>query len=145
MTATEKPFADGEFDLAVAAWMLYHVADLERALVEIARVLRPGGRLVAVTSGLEHLQEIWDLAGRENGIRAFPFRTENGDEVLSRHFARVERRDAIGWVTMDDDTLRAYVESWEELAPALERLPLGRPLRIRRASSIFVADKGDAA
>src|SRR2546430_9951320 len=37
------PFADGEFDLVVAAWMLYHVPDLERALAEIARVLRPGG------------------------------------------------------------------------------------------------------
>ena len=39
------PFEDGEFDVVVAAWMLYHVLDLDAALAEIARVLRPGGAL----------------------------------------------------------------------------------------------------
>ena len=28
----ELPFEDGEFDVAVAAWMLYHVPDLDPAL-----------------------------------------------------------------------------------------------------------------
>ena len=28
----QLPFADGEFDLVVAAWMLYHVPDLDRGL-----------------------------------------------------------------------------------------------------------------
>ncbi len=37
----ELPFGDGEFDVVVAAWMLYHVPDVERALDEIVRVLRP--------------------------------------------------------------------------------------------------------
>ena len=46
----ELPFEDETFDCVVAAWMLYHVADLDRGLAEIARVLRPTGRLVAVTN-----------------------------------------------------------------------------------------------
>ena len=46
----ELPFDDGSFDCAVAAWMLFHVPDLDRGLAELARVLRPGGRLVAVTN-----------------------------------------------------------------------------------------------
>ena len=33
------PFADASFDTVVAAWMLYHVPDLDRGLAEIARVL----------------------------------------------------------------------------------------------------------
>jgi ubiquinone/menaquinone biosynthesis C-methylase UbiE len=33
------PFADASFDTAVAAWMLYHVPDLDRGLAELARVL----------------------------------------------------------------------------------------------------------
>ena len=37
------PFAAASFDTVVAAWMLYHVFDLERGLAEIARVLAPGG------------------------------------------------------------------------------------------------------
>jgi SAM-dependent methyltransferase len=41
--------ADGEFDCALAAWMLYHVPDLERGIAELARVLRPGGRLALAT------------------------------------------------------------------------------------------------
>ena len=39
----ELPFADASFDTVVAAWMLYHVPDLDRGLAEIARVLEPGG------------------------------------------------------------------------------------------------------
>ncbi len=51
----ELPFEDASFDAALGAWMLYHVPDVERAISELARVLRPGGRLVAVTNRVEHL------------------------------------------------------------------------------------------
>ena len=50
-------FEAGVFDCVVAAWMLFHVPDLDRGLAELARVLRPGGRLVAVTNSERHLQE----------------------------------------------------------------------------------------
>jgi ubiquinone/menaquinone biosynthesis C-methylase UbiE len=136
------PASDGEFDVAVAAWMLYHAQELDGALAELARVLRPGGHLVAVTNSIEHLRELWDLAGRETSARAFQFRSENGDEALRRHFHRVERQDVCGWVIMDDDAVRRYAASWEALAPATERLPLGGPLRVRRSSTIFIAQKG---
>src|SRR5205823_13608729 len=78
------PFADGEFDLVVAAWMLYHVPDLDRGLAEIARVLRPGGVLVAATNSLQHMQELWDLARRERLAHARTLRSESGEESLRR-------------------------------------------------------------
>ena len=41
--ATRLPFPEGRFDAVVCFIMLHHVIDWERALGEIARVLRPGG------------------------------------------------------------------------------------------------------
>ncbi len=52
----DLPFADGSFDAVVAAWMLYHVSPLEKGLAEVARVLKPEGRLVAITNGKAHLE-----------------------------------------------------------------------------------------
>ncbi len=42
------PFADGQFDLVFARAVLHHTRDLTMACAEFFRVLKPGGRLVAV-------------------------------------------------------------------------------------------------
>ena len=80
----ELPFADGEFDVAIAAWMLYHVPDLERGVAELARVLRPGGRLVAATNSRFHLLELRELVG--SGPSTLKFSREDGEDHLARHF-----------------------------------------------------------
>jgi ubiquinone/menaquinone biosynthesis C-methylase UbiE len=43
--AQELPFADGSFDAGVASLLLCSVADQDRALAELFRVIRPGGEL----------------------------------------------------------------------------------------------------
>ena len=135
----ELPFESGSFDCAVAAWMLFHVPDLDRGLAELARILRPGGRLVAVTNADEHLSELREIAGRAAWSRRFT--RENATAILERHFAKVERRDADGWVTItDDETVHAYIDSLHHDAP-VEPQPYELPLRSRRATSIFVAEK----
>jgi ubiquinone/menaquinone biosynthesis C-methylase UbiE len=133
------PFEDGSFDCAVAAWMLFHVPDVDRGLAELARVLRRGGRLVAVTNSVEHMRELRELAGAAAWERVFT--RENGAELIARHFASVERRDADGWVTIDDDSVvRAFMGSLDADEPvALPAYEL--PLRSRRASSVFVATR----
>jgi SAM-dependent methyltransferase len=137
----DLPFEEAEFDVAVAAWMLYHVPDIDRGLAELARVLKPGGILVAVTNALDHLQELWDLAQRPSSVRHFTFRSENGEEALRRHFAQVEQRDARGWVTMDDDAVRGFAASWDALASLVNMPRLTIPIRVRRHSTVFTAHK----
>ncbi|MFJ6833932.1 methyltransferase domain-containing protein [Streptomyces sp. NPDC091209] len=51
--AMENPFADETFDGAYAIESLMHMKDRAAALGHIARVLRPGGRLVIAEHGLE--------------------------------------------------------------------------------------------
>jgi demethylmenaquinone methyltransferase/2-methoxy-6-polyprenyl-1,4-benzoquinol methylase len=44
--ATRLPFADGAFDAVTISFGLRNVVDVPAALREMARVVRPGGRLV---------------------------------------------------------------------------------------------------
>ena len=54
----ELPFADGQFDQVLMMHALSYARDPERALAEAARVLRPGGRLAAVTLGRHRQREV---------------------------------------------------------------------------------------
>jgi SAM-dependent methyltransferase len=138
----ELPFADGEFDLVVAAWMLYHVPDLDRGLGELARVLRPGGRLVAVTNSRLHLIELRELVG--SGPSTISFARETGEQLLAPYFARIRREDVDGTLTFPDRaTVEAYVRASIAMSPFVENLPdaIDEPFVARRANSIFVAVK----
>jgi SAM-dependent methyltransferase len=137
------PFGDDEFDVVIAAWMLYHVQDLDRGLREIRRVLRRGGYLIAVTNSVRHLEELWALVGRDRASEALAFTAENGSEILGRHFAEIEQRDAHGTVTFPDrSAARAYIASYVPTAHLADRLPdFITALRATRRNRIFVARK----
>jgi len=137
----ELPFEDATFDVAVAAWMLYHVPDLARALTELARVLRPGGRLVAVTNYANHLSEMFNLVGLERWD--LPFGGENGAALLAPHFSRVDVRDGTGTVVFPSaEPIRSYLRSSARLAAYADRVPeLDQPLLAHRRCVVFVADK----
>jgi SAM-dependent methyltransferase len=49
MSATSLSFPDAAFDMVSAIEVLEHVTELDEALAEICRVLRPGGRFVFTT------------------------------------------------------------------------------------------------
>jgi SAM-dependent methyltransferase len=46
--AEKLPFPDNSFDCVCSMGVLHHVPDTERAIREIVRVLRPGGRLIVM-------------------------------------------------------------------------------------------------
>ncbi len=136
------PFADGSFDVVVAAWMLYHVPGLDRALAEVARVLRPGGRLVAATNSILHLSELRELVG--SGRSTITFSRESGEELLGRRFATVRREDVDGRLEFPRRAdVEEYVRASISMSPFLANLPaaVDEPFFARRATSIFVAEK----
>jgi SAM-dependent methyltransferase len=92
--AQSLPFASGHFDAVIANHMLYHVPDRQRAYTEIARVLRPSGRLFAATFGAGHMRELEEIIARFSArpeTAHFPtrFRLENGRAELAQRFADV--------------------------------------------------------
>jgi SAM-dependent methyltransferase len=135
------PFADGDFDCAVANAMLYHVEDLDRALAELARVLEPGGQLVAVTIGAEHMGELWQLVGYVQPER--PFSRENGAEHLARHFRSVRRQDVDASLLFPDSAaVHRYVESTIFSAEVPRPLPeVEGPFRAGVRATVFVAER----
>ena len=133
---------DAAVDLVVAAWMLYHVPDLDRGLREIVRVLEPGGRLVAATNSEHHLEEIRALAG-VSMVGRVSFSRENGAVSLRRHFTVVEQHDADQWVTFPDAAaVRRYFGATVVLQSGADRVPdLGGPVRAGARATVFVAEK----
>lgn len=132
------PFADDTFDTVVAAWMLYHVPDLDAGLGEIARVLTKGGALIAVTNSVDHIAELRELLAYPQDIQ-MTFNSENGEELLLQHFAEVERFDTVVRATVRDrDTLVAYRDSVSVRAGEVPE-DVELPFVVHGRSTIFVA------
>jgi len=87
------PFADASFDIIVANHMLYHVQNLNKALAEVHRVLKSGGRFYASTNGNGGMRPFLHdaLARFDPSSKAFTseqsFSLQNGGEILRRHFS----------------------------------------------------------
>jgi ubiquinone/menaquinone biosynthesis C-methylase UbiE len=81
--AEDLPFEDGTFDTAVSTLVLCGVDDQPRALRELRRVLRPGGRLLF----LEHVRSdepsVAHLQDRMNGVNHFLVGCECNRPTLS--------------------------------------------------------------
>jgi SAM-dependent methyltransferase len=65
--ATSLPFPDGQFDVAVVTQVLEYVRDVQTALAELARVVRPGGRVFILDTDWGSL--VWHSSDRSRMAR----------------------------------------------------------------------------
>ncbi len=128
--AVNLPFADDSIDVIMANHMLYHLADIDSALKEFRRVLKPGGVLLAATNSVQSMPELQVLmrrailllarAGSPNLQPPVPssnhFALENGTRQLSRYFYAVVRNDLPSkLVFQQTQPILDYIESTRSL------------------------------
>lgn len=144
------PCEDGSFDLVIANAMLYHVPDLDKALHEVSRVLRPEGRFVCSTTGDNGLHAWLQKVLGAGESPAMPFTLQNGGTALSKYFSGVEmriREDALE-VTDADDLIAyilsmsgfGFVKEWppEALASRLNAQAVDGVIRIPKEYGLFI-------
>jgi SAM-dependent methyltransferase len=132
--AQALPLDDASIDVALSLHMLYHVPDVDRAIRELRRVVRPGGTVLVATNGTGHTAEVKavlaEAADRVAGIRldhdwdARRFPPEVARARLSSAFDRVDPHD-LGdpCVVPDRDVVKAYIASWPPEAVGLHAGP----------------------
>lgn len=85
------------FDKVSANHVLFYLKDLDGALEEVRRVLKPDGTFICSTYGRDHMKEISQLVKEFDSrivlseVNLYDvFGLDNGREILQRHFGSVE-------------------------------------------------------
>lgn len=157
--AQSIPFEDETFDAVIANHMLYHVPDRARAIAEIRRVLRPGGRFIAATVSENHMKEMMDWFRQVHVSKTWesfanPFTLENGLEQLRPFFSQVaisryednlhitEIEPIVAYIR---STIRVSELSEDELTKVKQELEIGLmgkgKIFVRKDSGLFEAVK----
>jgi len=93
----ELPFASGSFDGAYATESLEHAVEIERAVEEMCRVVKPGGRLVIIDKNAAE----WGRLETPQWERWF--HAEELKKLLKRHCREVECRPVSYWEDVEPD------------------------------------------
>jgi malonyl-CoA O-methyltransferase len=96
---TELPFADASFDGVYATESLEHAVDIERAVAEICRILRPGGKLAIIDKNAEHWGKLKTPAWERW------FNRRELEKLLSRHCRTVHSEPISYWEDVAPDGL----------------------------------------
>ena len=111
MDARRLGFRPGSFDAAVLAFVLFHLPDPVRGLVEVARVLRPGGVVGVATWGDRPgfaASEVWDEALAACGVGPDPGEETDRDDLMDTPDKLAALLGAAGL-----DAVRAWSERFE--------------------------------
>lgn len=128
--AEALPFAAASFDRVLCTGVLYHVSSCVRALLEMRRVLRAGGRAIVSSNGAFAMRRIYDLhadAARELGYDPLPITpghfTMDDLPLVQQVFPAVERHVLEGALVFktSEPALRFYATKLHRRTPGPAR------------------------
>ena len=137
--AEQLPFAEASFDVVFSWGVIHHTTDMQQALLELVRVLRPGGALVLMLynrrsiffAAYRALERFLPLA-RRLGFHFEGARAGEREGLVTRHFTREGVEAMLRSYGLSDIRVEPYGQDAELLPlprrirlPITERLPLG--------------------
>lgn len=94
---------ESSYDIVIANHVLFYCSNISSACKEIARVLKPGGRLICSTYGNKHMCEVGSLVSEFDSRIALAadnlynkFGKENGADILAPYYK------SINWIQYED-------------------------------------------
>ncbi len=98
-TLISLPFQEGAFDAVYATESLEHAVEVDKAVAELCRVLKPGGKLVIIDKNAEH----WGRFKTPEWERWFG--RKELEALLARHCREVSSRFISYWEDVEPDGL----------------------------------------
>ncbi len=154
------PFEDESFDMVIANHMLFHVPDLNKALLEVKRVLKEGGYFYSATDGNGGMRPFLHEAIKkfepetEAYSEQLSFNLKNGAEILSQYFNHVEKfnyentlaitktEDLIEWLKSTKSISGFSEENLEKLYTYFENIRIrDGAINIPRETGMFISIK----
>lgn len=95
------PFADDSFDIVFSHGVLHHVPEVRKASAEIARVLRPGGELVAMLYARRSLNYLFSIFALRRAALLFLYLTgSKRDGIAGEHLENAKAAGILNYLPM---------------------------------------------
>jgi len=102
-TSTNLPFPDRSFDMAYTCEALEHAVDIERAIKEMARVVKPGGKILIIDKNKEALGameiEDWEQWFDEKELA----------DIMKQYCSEVIIHSAVAYEGKNDNLFSAWI------------------------------------
>ena len=112
-SALQIPWPDDSFDIVFSHGVLHHIPDIHTAQAEIHRVLKPGGRLIAMVYARNSLNYQLSIRVLRRALlaAAYPLRrtrlVAKAPEMLREHIANAEQVGLRNYLQIDNFTHRS--------------------------------------
>ena len=97
------PFPDSSFDIVFSHGVLHHVPEIKRASAEIARVIRPGGELIAMLYAKRSVNYLLSISVfRRAALLGIYMARANPDGIAGQHLTNAKAAGILNYLKLDN-------------------------------------------